>query len=146
MVLFSFVFSSCKTFNGYYYDISDARSAEKFYTDSCYVFTKESEEVIVDFILKKDTIHVVEIEIINQEKSPKYKVKHSASFYMEEAVSQFEQSQTYNWRKSSKLSLKEFEWCIVSKEFDLENNKSSSFEFTYKDNSYCLCYREQETT
>ena len=141
LILFSFVLSSCKTFDGYYYDLEKARSQKKFYQNSDYLFTKDFDESIVDFVIKEHVLHIVEIKVYNTEENTKYQVKHSSSYALEEAIYKFEQSNDYNWITTSNLSLNTISWCIVSKDFNCKNDNSSSFEFAYKDISYCLCYK-----
>ena len=132
--------SSCKTFFGYYYSLDDARNESKFYTDSDYLFTKELEESVIDFIVKDHVLHIVEIKVDNEKNSQKFRIKHSSSFSIEESIYEFEQSEAYNWTSSTKLSLNMYEWCIVTDEFNSNNDNYSSFEFMYNDTLYCICY------
>lgn len=140
LILFSLVLNSCKTFDGYYYDLEEARSQKKFYQNSDYLFTKDLDETIVDFVVKEHVLHIVEIEFCTEKENTKYRVKHSSSYALEEAIYRFEQFNDYHWIKTSNLSLNTFSWCIVSKDFNSKNDNFSSFEFAYKDISYCLCY------
>ncbi len=140
LILFSFVLSSCMTFDGYYYDLEKARSQKKFYQNLDYLFTKDLDETIIDFVIKEHVLHIVEIKVYNEKENTKYQVKHSSSYALEEAIYRFEQFDDYNWITTSNLSLSTFSWCIVSKDFNCNNDNFSSFEFAYKDISYCLCY------
>ena len=139
-ILFSLVLSSCKTFDGYYYNLEKARSEKKFYQDSDYIFTKNLDESIIDFVIKEHVLHIVEFKVNDEKGNTKYKVRHSSSYAIEEAIYRFEEFNDYNWVTTSKLSINTFSWCIVSKDFNANNDKLSSFEFTYNDILYCLCY------
>ena len=132
--------SCCTTFDGYYYDLEEARSEKSFYENSDYLFTKDLENTIIDFVVKEHVLYIVEIDSKDLTATTKYRVKHSSSFSIEENIYMFEQSNEHNWKSSSKLSLKEYSWCIVSKEFNDDYNDYPSFEFKYEGESYCLCY------
>ena len=116
-ILFSLVLSACSTFDGYYFDLEDARNEKKHYEDSDYVFTVESDDAIIDFIIKGQIIYIVVIDCKEQDNKPKYQVKTVSSFSIEEKVHLFDESNDYEWTSSSKLSIKEYSWCIVSEEF-----------------------------
>ena len=79
LILFSFVLSSCMTFDGYYYDLEKARSQKKFYQNLDYLFTKDLDETIIDFVIKEHVLHIVEIKVYNEKENTKYQVKHSSS-------------------------------------------------------------------
>lgn len=140
LVFLSFVLSSCVTFDGYYYDLEKARSQKKCYQNSDYLFTKELDKTIIDFVIKEHVLHIVEIKVKNEKGNNKYQVKHSSSYAIEEAILKFDQINDYHWTMMSNLSLNTFSWCVVSKDFNCNNDNFASFEFLYKDISYCLCY------
>ena len=140
LFIFSFVLSSCRTFDGYYYDLEKVRSEKEFYSNSNYLFSKDLGDTIVDFVIEENKLHIVEIKVKNEKTNAKYQVKHCSSYAIEEAIGRFEQLNDYNWITTSKLSLNTFSWCIVSKDFNCDNDTFSSFEFVYTDTVYCLCY------
>lgn len=97
-------------------------------------------ETVVDFVIKEHVLHIVEINVDDENGNTKYRVYHTSSYAIEEAIYKFEQTNDYNWKTNSKFSIGDFSWCIVSENFNLNNDKISSFEFVYNDISYSLCY------
>ncbi len=140
LVLFCLILSSCKTFDGYYYDLEKARNEKKFYDNLDYLFTQDSQDVIIDFIVEDDTLHIVQIETKDYKTNAKYRVKHTSSYAIKEAIYKFDQSNDYNWITTSNLSPKKVSWCIVSKDFNSINNNYTCFEFVYEGKPYSLCY------
>lgn len=130
----------CRTFDGYYYSLEEARSEKNSYESADYVFTKDLDDLIIDFVIKEHILQIIEIDSKDLETTPKYKVQHISSFSLEENIYVFEQSKEYNWENSTKLSPKEYSWCIVSKEFNSNCDDYPSFEFEYEGEAYCLCY------
>lgn len=140
LVLITVLFSSCKTFNGYYSNIDEVRNSNSCYSQSDYLFTKELDDVIIDFVIKNNTIYINEIEKKATSKTT-FKIKHTASYLVSESIDLFEQNQQYNWTNSSKISIVDFKWCITTLKYNEENQKYNSFEFNYNDAKYCLCYQ-----
>ena len=134
--------SSCRTFFGYYYYLEDARNEKKnYYEDSDYFFTVDLDNAVVDFVIKDDTLIIVEIEKKNGNSISKYQIKTASLYSIEEQIYTFKQIRSYDWTYSTKLALVEYNWCIVSSDFNYENDNISSFEFLYKNELYCLCYQ-----
>lgn len=148
IMLFVFIFvvclSSCRTFFGYYYSLEEARGEkENYYENSDYIYTICLDTAIVDFIIKEDTLNIVEIEKRKAEYNPEYQIKTSSLFSLEEQIYIFKELQSYNWTYSTKFSLANYSWCIVSSDFNYNNDNVPSFEFQYDGELYCLCYQVQ---
>ena len=140
LVVISVCLCSCKTFNGYYDKIDEARNDYDCYSESDYLFSKELDDVVIDFVIKNNVVHINEIEKKATSKTT-FKIKHTASYLVSESIDLFEQNQQYNWTNSSKISIVDFKWCITTLKYNEENQKYNSFEFNYNDEKYCLCYQ-----
>lgn len=132
--------SSCKTFDGYYYSLDDARNEIYAYSGYNYIFTEYLGETIVDFLINDNTLYIVEISVKGNKSNPKFKISSTTSFSVEEAVKQFILDNNYHWESTSNLVRHPLSWCIVTESFNRSNNNYSSYVFMYKDESYCLCY------
>lgn len=139
--LFIIILNACSTFNGYYYDLNKVREESKIYKNSDFTFTKETNNLIIDSVIKDNALYIIEIVIKNTDNKLKYKIKHTSSFSIEESIAQFSKSPEYIWNKSSELSPAEYSWCIVSKDFNDKHNCYLSYEFIYASNTYNLIYR-----
>ncbi len=126
------------SFDGYYSDLDQVRN-NKIYRDAHYLFTEETDSVIIDFVVKKKEISIVEIKVKNNNKKT-YALKTTATYNIQEQIFDFEQAEGYNWNTSSKWDLLSFRWCIVSADFKKQNTEYSSFDFEHNGKTYCLCY------
>ena len=138
LLFLSIILSSCKTFDGYCFSLDDARKHERAYNDYDYLFTKTTDEVVIDFIIKNNTLHIVDISVKNRFSRSIYRVYSITSFSIEEAIACFNRKGGYDWSNISNLSLCPVSWCIVPESFN--NNTFPAFVFTYKGKAYCLCY------
>lgn len=135
------VSTGCKSFDGYYSDLDKARGESEIYDGCNYLFTKELDDAVVDFIIKDETFNIIEIDIKNAGVNPSYRIKLTSSFILDESIYRFEESNEYNWHNSTKLSQIKYEWCIVTKSFNDVKDALPCFEFKYKGSLYCLCCR-----
>lgn len=126
------------SFDGYYSDLDQVRN-NKIYRDAHYLFTEETDSVIIDFVVKKEEISIVEIKVKNGN-TKMYSLKVTMTYKIQEKILDFEQAREYDWNISSKLSLLSFRWCIVSADFKKQNTEYSSFDFEHNGKTYCLCY------
>lgn len=130
---------SCQTIGSYYKNIDDAREEKSFYKDADYLFSEDLDEAVIDFVIKDDVLHIVYIDIDNSIGGKMYRTKQCSSFSLEEALYTFNLYNEYDWTTTSNLSSFPISWCIVSKNFNPDDNLSF-FEFTYENKSYHLCY------
>ena len=135
--------SSCVTFDGYYYNVDDARAAEKIYSRYDEIFTVEHEDRIVDFIINENKIHISKILCRGSEGEKQFKVNSTSTYSIEEIISVFNSRNDYNWSNTSNFFYK-VDFCIVTKGFNDSNNDLEHFNFTYNDTDYHLCYKIYE--
>ncbi len=138
LLVFMTLLFSCVSFDGYSSDLDQVRN-NKIYQNSKYLFTEETDSVIIDFVVKKEEISIVEIKVKNNNKKT-YALKTTSTYNIQEQIFDFEQAEGYNWNTSSKLNLLSFRWCIVSADFKKQNTEYSSFDFEHNGKTYCLCY------
>ena len=144
IALFLVSLTACGTIDGYYYNVDDARKENKAYKEADYIFTEEAEDVITDFVLKDHILYIIEIDCQKAINKVKYSIRAEHRYAIEEHIYVFNKEPKYNWTNSTKLSLKEYNWCIVSEEFNKNNDKLPSFNFIYDNESYDLCYDTYE--
>ena len=137
-VLFTLLSCPGRTLDGYYYNLEDARSAKAFYNDADSVFTNDIDGGMVDFVIKNQQFHIVEIDMRGTEENTKYRIKATRSLEIEEEISRFNQAKDYHWTETRLIPS---QWCIVSKEFNDENRQFPSFDFVFQNESYSLCYQ-----
>ena len=131
---------SCKTIDGYHYDLDDARSESKLYNDYDYIFTKEQENAVIDFIIKGDELHIVQLKAVKRFSKPRYRVRDTSSYIIQQSISRCKKADDYYWTNSTKLTVVNFDWCIVTKNFNITHSNYPSFEFQYGGVEYSLCY------
>lgn len=131
---------SCKTIDGYHYDLDDARSESKLYNNYDYIFTKEQENAVIDFIIKGDELHIVQLKAVKRFSKPRYRVRDTSSYIIQQSISRCENADDYYWTNSTKLTVVNFDWCIVTKDFNITHSNYPSFEFQYGGVEYNLCY------
>ena len=145
-ILFCLFLSSCGAFVGndgsfYYYDLNDARKSKSSYYENCdYLFTEETEDCVTDFIIKDNALHIVQMRVRYFGSNAGYHAVYSVSFLIEEALYYFDYYNDYDWTSTSKWSVKEYSWCIVSEDFNSTHDNYPSFEFVYEGKTYSLCY------
>ena len=132
--------SSCKGFDGFYFNLKNARKEIKLYENYDYFFTKKSENSIIDFVIKKDKLNIVEIAVKHKGNSERYLIQNNASYSINEEINGFEQFGKYKWLSTNEASITACYWCIVSEEFyNLSGGDFTYFEFTHNDKLYYLC-------
>ncbi|MBQ7968440.1 MAG: hypothetical protein IJ292_01275 [Clostridia bacterium] len=139
LIVCVFVFSSCQTIDGYYYSLEKARNEKGLYKDADYVFSEHLDDAVIDFIIKENALHIVQIGVKGRGDTSKYRVRYTSSYLLDQAISEYNNAGDYVWSETSKLSLKKISWCVVSKEFN-KNNNLCAFDFIYNETSYLLCY------
>ena len=129
-----------KTFDGYYYNLEDARNEEqKYYEQYDYLFTAEEEGIIIDFIIDGDQLHIVKIEITERNSNRLYWARSISTSFIHNS----EKNTEYEWNTTSNF-VKQVEWLIVSKEFNESHNNYQGFNIVYNDKQCVLCYRISE--
>jgi hypothetical protein len=129
-----------KTFDGYCYNLEDARNEEqKYYEQYDYLFTAEEEGIIIDFIIDGDQLHIVKIEITERDSNRLYWARSISTSFIHNS----EKNTEYEWNTTSNF-VKQVEWLIVSKEFNQSHNNYQGFNFVYNDKQCVLCYRISE--
>ncbi len=140
MMVLCLTTASCKTIDGYHYDLDDARSESKLYNNYDYIFTKEQENAVIDFIIKGDELHIVQLKAVKRFSKPRYRVRDTSSYIIQQSISRCENADDYYWTNSTKLTVVNFDWCIVTKDFNITHSNYPSFEFQYGGVEYSLCY------
>ncbi len=141
VILLIFAFSSCgKTFDGYSYTIDDARGGEKCYETYDYIFTAEQSNTVVDFLVNKNVLYVVKIDVKESGSNAKYKVSSVASYSIDESLYDSEVRGEYYWIQTGKTPI-QVEWLVVNKEFNDAHEKYNGFDFVYKEKECVLCYK-----
>ena len=82
------VFTSCKTtFDGYSYNIDDARKQEaSYYEEYDYIFSIEDDGNYVDFLVCGGQLRIVKFDTKEQSNTTLYKIKSKATFLIDEAL------------------------------------------------------------
>ncbi len=137
LLLLALLMTGCtKTFDGYYYDIEDARAFEKdIYRECDHLFTVSYEDGMLDFVLQEQTLYIVQYVTRNEE--TQYHLKNTAKYTIGMELSG---GQAYIWSQSTKFAAHPYKWCIVEKEFNESHDNAKAFEFTYQEKTYHLCY------
>ena len=144
VILLVFVLSSCsQTFNGYSYNLEDARRVENCYNEHDYLFTVEQEGAIVDFVINGDLLHIIIIDCQKHSSNTLYRVKsHYTSMINENTIASEDGQETYFWAKTGNYPYPlQVEWLITSKEFYDSHQDYTGFNFIYNDTEYVLCYQ-----
>ena len=131
-----FVFTSCSTtFDGYSYNIDDARKNESsFYEDYDYFFTTESEGYFIDFLICGKQLRIVKFDTKEQNKNTLYQIKSKATFLIDEALLD------NTWTKTGAFPC-QVEWRIIEK----DSEAIEGFEFIYNNRTYMLQYRVDQS-
>lgn len=139
-LILSFVFlisiTSCSTtFDGYSYNIDDARKQEASYYEKCdYIFTVEDAGYFVDFLICGGQLRIVKFDTKEQSNTLLYQIKSKSTFLIAEALSCSKSE--VGWTKTGKFPF-QVEWMITEK--DIES--AEGFEFTYNNTECLLQYR-----
>ena len=130
------VFTSCKTtFDGYSYNIDDARKQEaSYYEEYDYIFSIEDDGNYVDFLVCGAQLRIVKFDTKEQSNTTLYKIKSKATFLIDEALASTD-SETA-WTKTGNFTFP-MEWRIIEKDID----SVEGFEFTYNNTICLLQYR-----
>ena len=134
-----FITSFCK------WDYTNITSPEFFgwsnlWDNYDYIFTKEQENAVIDFIIKGDELHIVQLKAVKRFSKPRYRVRDTSSYIIQQSISRCENADDYYWTNSTKLTVVNFDWCIVTKDFNITHSNYPSFEFQYGGVEYNLCY------
>lgn len=148
-LIFVFMFailllSSCRTFSGFYYSLDDARNERqyvKYYSSENLIFSKELSNGVIDFIVDDDSLHIVCIVKTTEADVEQFQIKTVTSFILDEHVQEFKNEEQYNFHDSTKLAALDYSWCIVTKQYNENNNNFDSFEFEYNNQLYHLCIK-----
>lgn len=148
-------------FGGYYYNLDDLRTEidndnkkdpdmSIYYDNYTYLFSKDFDDVIVDFVIRDDQIAIVRIECKNNGPTRKYRLLSSASPTLSRIIDLSESKGGYDWHKVmpgllSKSSSTQIQWCIVSEASGLCDGKYDSFSFQYNSETYYILYEIIET-
>ena len=130
------VFTSCKiTFDGYSYNIDDARKQEaSYYEEYDYIFSIEDDGNYVDFLVCGGQLRIVKFDTKEQSNTTLYKIKSKATFLIDEALASTD-SETA-WTKTGNFPF-QIEWRIIEKDID----SVEGFEFAYNNTICLLQYR-----
>ena len=126
------LFVSCSTtFDGYSYNIDDARKNESsFYEDYDYFFPTESEGYFIDFLICGKQLRIVKFDTKEQNKTTLYQIKSKATFLIDEALLDD------TWTKTGSFPF-QVEWRIIEK----DSETTEGLEFIYNNTTYMLQYR-----
>lgn len=140
IVIFCFL-NTVISFNGYYQDADTARLAEELYLGDKQIFSIKLEDEILDFVIKDELLYIVKIDCKESRWNTRYRVRSKETRPIDSIIDSFMQEKSYNWKTLTKFMTKEqIKWCIVSDNFNLQNDQFHAFEFEYKNNTYHLCY------
>lgn len=136
--------SSCSTFDGYYYSLEDARTKDqyaKYYDNENLIFSKSLDNGIIDFIIDDDSLHIM--CIVKKSKADKelFQIKTAASFMLNEQIQDFKDNEQYKFHDSTRLAALQYSWCIVTKQYNENNDNLDSFEFEHNNQLYHLCIK-----
>ena len=138
IILLLFVFTSCNTtFDGYSYNIQDARSEESFFDEYDYIFTIEQEKNVIDFLIQGDYLRIIKFDCKERNGNMLYQIKSKATFSISETLAYSESKSENVWIKTSNFPF-QVEWSIVAKDADV---LQEGFEFVYNGIEYVLLYR-----
>lgn len=140
LFVISLIFSGCATtFDGYYYDLEKARSSENdIYSQYNQLFTVEYSGGMIDFVIKDDSLHIV--QILTRNDNTQFCVKSHITYRVSECLSGSKSKNQYDWLYSTALESQQYRWCIVEKSFNEQNLNIKAFEFAYQDTLLHLCY------
>ena len=132
------ILTSCSTtFDGYSYNIDDARNHESSYYDEYdHIFTAENDGYLIDFLVCGEQLHIIKFDIKEQGNTTLYKIKNRSIFSINEALAYSKSENSEDWTKTGNLPF-QVEWSIVEK--NIETPKG--FEFTYNNTECVLLYR-----
>lgn len=138
-------FCSCnKTFDGYYYNLEDARNEEqKYYEQYDYLFTAEEEDILVDFIIDGEQINIISFRTRERNDKIQYRLTDIHSTILSYNINSFKDENQYVWEKEG-LWENLLEWSVVTEEFNKSHNNYKGFSFSYNENEFFLCYRISE--
>lgn len=126
--------------DGYYRYIDWARNSQSEYVGEQYVFSEESDNDIIDFVINSDEFHVVIIDCKEDIFGKKYNIKEITTYSIDKIIAHHLQNNEYNWvAVTNLLTDKEIVWCITSTSF--HNNEYEYFEFEYNDDSFRIYYK-----
>ena len=133
------LFSSCLPFYENAYSLEDARKEKryaKYYTNDNLIFSKELNDGVIDFIVEKDTLHIVCIVKKSETSKETFKIKSIASYPVSAYI-----DEQYQFRESTKLAALKYSWCIVTKQYNESHEHIEAFEFEYNNRLYHLCIK-----
>ena len=132
----TFIFSACSTtFDGYSYNLDDARKNESsIYEEYDYFFAAEGEGYYIDFLIRGKQLSIVKFDTKEQNKTTLYKIKSKATFSIDEALVD------NTWTKSGAFPF-QVEWRIIEK----DTEEAEGFEFVYNNITYMLQYRIEQS-
>ena len=125
------VVSACtKTFDGYSYNIDDARNNEpSFYEEYDYFFITESNGYYIDFLICGEQLRIVKFDTKEQNKTTLYRINSKATFLIDEALLD------NTWAKTGAFPF-QVKWRIIEKDSEV----TEGFEFVYNNRTYMLQY------
>ena len=133
-----------KTFDGYYYNLEDARNEEqKYYEQYDYLFTAEEEGIVVDFIIDGEQINIISFRTREHTDNTQYRLTHIHSTVLSYNINSFKDENQYVWEKEG-LWENLLEWSIVTEAFNKSHDNYKGFRFSYNENEFYLCYRISE--
>lgn len=142
---------------GNYYSIDDLRedidrdnkksstSTPTYYENCEYLFSKDFNDIIVDFVIKDNLFIVVRINCIKESNVAKYGMLSSESTRLDYMVNELNDKNNYNWHKVlpgilSPANSTQVQWCIVNESSGLYDEKYESFKFEYSGETYYILY------
>ena len=144
ILILALLLSGCNvTFDGYYYNLDDARAAEKIYSEYDNIFTAKYEDKIVDFVICGDIMRISKIDCRGEGEKTQYNIKSTSSYIIAEHIAEFNSDNDYHWTMTGNFCV-QVEFAIVTKEFNASRDNYECFEFVYEDTTYCLCYKIYE--
>jgi|GEM_PF-3597292 len=141
--------------SGYYYDIDDLRedidrdnkkfSTSTYYENCDYLFSKDFDDIVVDFVIRDDQIAIVRINCKEESGRKKFGLLSSSSSSLDNIISRAGSENDYVWHKvmpglASTKDSTQVKWCVVSEASWLYDEKYGSFAFEYNGENYYILY------
>lgn len=134
-------------FDGYCYDLNEARFSEEIYKDHSNLFSVQFDDEIFDFIINQNSFYITRIDCKESYGRRKYSVRNVTTYLLDELVDNVDSISSLNdaeWFYAPALgNKKRIVWCILEKSFG-STQDIDFFEFEYNGIGYYLCYQRIE--
>ena len=144
MVLAVLLCACNMTFDGYFYNLEDARTDKNVYAQYDFLHTVEQDGLIVDFIFAGNMLHISKIDCRQSGGKNQYKVSSMFSAPLAQYLTELDNNGALKWYSTGGVPSKnqhKVEFCFSDSEIADENVKG--FAFQYGAAEYWLYYKIQ---